>query len=164
MFCRHIDGHQKLKRWRIVIHGAIDGYSRIITYLQCNSNNLAVTVLPLFIGAISIHGLASRVRADFGVKNVDDARFMFDCPERGINKGSFIAGTSVHNQCIEGFRGEVIRCVVRNFHNRFFFLENKGFLDLLNEVHSIRKLLVSINQSSYLIYSVYNIFNKAKET
>ena len=29
--------------------------------------------------------------------------------------------------------------------------------------HPIRKLLVSINQSSYLIYSYYNLFDRAKE-
>ena len=49
----------------------IEWYSRIITYLQCNNNNLAATVLDLFIDAISIHGLPSKVRADFGVKNFD---------------------------------------------------------------------------------------------
>ena len=135
MFSRHVDGHHKLKRWRIEIHDAIDGYSRMITYLQCNNNNLAATVLDLFIGAISIHGLPSRVRADFGVKNVGVVRFMLDSPESCINRGGFIAGTSVHNQCIEGLLGEVKRRVVKLFHNIFFFLENKGFADLLNEVH-----------------------------
>ena len=107
----------------------------MITYLQCNNNNLAVIVLHIFIDAISIHGLPSRARVDFGVRKVDVARFMLDCPERGINRWSFISGTSVHNQCIEGLRGEFIRCVVRHFHNIFFFLKNKELLDLLNEVH-----------------------------
>ena len=30
----HIDGYHKLIRWKIVIHGGIDGYSRLVTYLQ----------------------------------------------------------------------------------------------------------------------------------
>ena len=34
----------KLIRWRIVTHGAIDGYSRVIVYLQCATNNRATTV------------------------------------------------------------------------------------------------------------------------
>ena len=80
-------------------------------YLQCNNNNLAATVLYLFIDAIPIHHLPSRDRAGFGVKNIDVSRSMFDCPERGINRGSSIAGTSIHNHCIEGLWGEVIRCV-----------------------------------------------------
>ena len=29
----HIDGHHKLIKWRLVIHGGIDGYSRLITFL-----------------------------------------------------------------------------------------------------------------------------------
>ena len=107
----------------------------MITYLQCNNNNLAATVLHLLINSISIHGLPSRDRANFGVKNIDVAQFMLDCPKSGINRGSFIAGTSVQNQCIEGLWGEVIRCVVRHFRKIFFFFENEGFLDLLNEVH-----------------------------
>jgi len=35
----HIDGHHKLIRWRFVIHGAIDGFSRTIVYLRCTDNN-----------------------------------------------------------------------------------------------------------------------------
>ena len=80
--------------------------------MQCNNNNLAATVLHLFIGVISVHSLTSRVRAKFGVKHVGVAWFMLDCPEDGINRVSFIAGTLLHNQCIEGLWGEVIRCVV----------------------------------------------------
>jgi len=29
----HIDGNHKLIRWRIVIHGGVDGFSRIPIYL-----------------------------------------------------------------------------------------------------------------------------------
>ena len=77
------------------MHGATNGYSRMITYLQCNNKKLVATVLHLFLDAISIHGLPSRARADFGVENVDVARFMLDCPERDINRGSFLAATFV---------------------------------------------------------------------
>ena len=33
-------------RWRLVVHGGVDGYSRIPVYLHCSDNNKADTVLP----------------------------------------------------------------------------------------------------------------------
>ena len=132
-FSGQICGHHILIRRRLMIDGAIDGYSQMIMYLQCNNNNLAATVLHLFLEAI--HSILSIVRANYSVESVDVIRFMLNCPERGINRGSFIACTPVHNQRVERLWGEVIRCIVRHFHNIFFFLENEGFLDPLNEVH-----------------------------
>ena len=38
------DSHHKLIRWRLVTHGAIDGYSRLIIYLKCAGNIKASTV------------------------------------------------------------------------------------------------------------------------
>ncbi|KAF7653786.1 hypothetical protein LDENG_00078580 [Lucifuga dentata] len=35
----HIDGNHKLIRWRIVIHGGIDGFSHLIVYLNASTNN-----------------------------------------------------------------------------------------------------------------------------
>ena len=40
----HIDGHHSLVRWRFVIHRGIDGYSRLIVYLNCNTNEKHFTV------------------------------------------------------------------------------------------------------------------------
>ena len=37
----HVDGNQKLIRYRLVIHGGIDGFLRLITYLKCSNNNTA---------------------------------------------------------------------------------------------------------------------------
>ena len=48
----HIDGHHKLIKWRLVTHGGIDGYSRLITFLQCSSNNRASTVHAAFTSAV----------------------------------------------------------------------------------------------------------------
>jgi hypothetical protein len=35
----HCDGNHILKDFHLVIHGAIDGFSRAIIYLHCNDNN-----------------------------------------------------------------------------------------------------------------------------
>ena len=37
----HIDGNMSLVQWGFVVHGAVDGYSRLIVYLHCSSNNQA---------------------------------------------------------------------------------------------------------------------------
>ena len=50
----HIDFHHKLIRWRMVIHGAIDGYSRKIFYLKCANNNRASTVVSFSL-MLQIH-------------------------------------------------------------------------------------------------------------
>ncbi|XP_062505009.1 uncharacterized protein LOC134181759 [Corticium candelabrum] len=44
----HIDSHHSLIRWRLVVHGGIDGYSRMVVYLTCSDNNRADTVLEAF--------------------------------------------------------------------------------------------------------------------
>ena len=41
----HLDGHHSLIRWKLVVHGCIDGFSRRIMYLSCSSINLAETVV-----------------------------------------------------------------------------------------------------------------------
>ena len=53
----HLDGYHKLIRWRFVIHGGIDGFSRLITFLRVSGNNRAETVFSAFCGAIAEYGL-----------------------------------------------------------------------------------------------------------
>ena len=62
----HIDGYHKLIKWRIVIHGAIDGYSRLPVYIVASDNKIT-TVLSGFQEAVRKYGLPSRVHSDKGV-------------------------------------------------------------------------------------------------
>lgn len=79
-----------LIRYGIVIHGFIDGYSRLITGLRASDNNSSNTVLDLFLNAIDIFGVPSRVRGDHGTENLGVATWMEE--NRGLRRGSYIWG------------------------------------------------------------------------
>ncbi len=131
----HIDGNHKLIRWRFVVHGCEDGYSRRIMYLHCSTNNRASTVVALFAQAVGRFRLPSRVRADQGVENVDVAMFMFSHPLRGPSRGSFITGKSCHNQRIKRFWRDLFHGCLFLYYHIFSYLEEAGNLDPNNELY-----------------------------
>ena len=127
----HVDGHHSLVKWRVVIHGGIDGYSRLIVFLHASTNNCAATVFQLFFKATQVFGVPSRVRSDKGGENVDVCYFMI--MHRGAGRGSHIAGSSTHNQRIERLWRDVYRCVCSLFHSLFYYMEAIGVLDPAND-------------------------------
>ena len=128
----HIDGHHSLIRWRMVVHGGIDGYSRMIVYLQCATNNRSLTVHRLFKQATEQYGIPSRVRSDKGGENILVCQYMIAV--RGTDRGSHIAGSSVHNQRIERLWRDVYRCVCSIYHELFYSMEATGILDPASEI------------------------------
>lgn len=124
-------------RWKFVIHGCIDGFSRVITYLKGSSDNTSATVLRLFKQAVHEWGLPLRVRGDMGVENRDVAFFMISQSARGPGRGSFITGRSVHNSRIERLWRDVYQIVLSVFHDLFLSLEENHYqyLDIDNNDH-----------------------------
>ena len=112
----HADGHHKLIKYRLVIHGAIDGFSRLITYLKCSDNNRAETVHTLFLSAIREYGCPLRIRTDRGGENVQVWRHM---EAARPNSNAYLVGSSVHNSRIERLWRDVKSNIVSTYATVF---------------------------------------------
>ena len=127
----HIDGHHKLIKYRFVVHGGIDGYSRTVVYLHCSTNNTAPTVMASFSDAVSKYGLPVQVRSDRGGENIDVWRYML---QQSNSESAVVVGASTHNQRIERLWRDVHRCVGSVYGDLFRQMEDEEKLDCLNEV------------------------------
>ena len=67
----------------MVVHGGIDGFSRLVVFLNCATDNTAATVLNGFHTAVRKCGLPYRIRSDKGGENTQVAMYMLDHPLRG---------------------------------------------------------------------------------
>ena len=67
----HVDGYDKLKPYSFCIHGAIDGYSRRILWLEVlNSNNSSGVIAKYYLDALANLGVCPRLlRCDSGTEN-----------------------------------------------------------------------------------------------
>ena len=155
LFFRHIDSHHKLIRWRLVIHGCIDGYSRLIIYLHCCNKNKAETVKAQFLRSISTFFWPRCVRSDHGMENIEVAREMLK--KFGTSSKPFLTGLSVHNQRIERLWKDVLHYVLHYYIDLFYFMEANEILDPLNEVHLLALQLVFIERinTALLDFIVY---------
>lgn len=158
----HLDGHHSLIRWKLVIHGCIDGFSRRIMYLSCSSNNLSETVLELFLDAVNLDdGMwPSRIRVDKGVENVLVCDKMVEV--RGEGRGSFIAGPSTHNQRIERLWRDLFRCVCMSYYYTFYGMESTGLLNPDNSIHLFALHLVYVRRINKSLSQFMEAFNHHK--
>ena len=158
----HLDGHHSLIRWKFVVHGCIDGYSRRMMFLKCSHNNLAQTVLDLFLDCIKHDGdrWPSRIRVDYGVENVLVCDAMVEC--RGEGRGSFIAGSSTHNQRIERSWRDIFRCVLHYFYYLFYAMEDSGVFNLEDPVDIFTMHVVFLPRINEALTEYVEMFNNHK--
>ena len=140
----HIDTNHKLIRWKFVIAGGIDGFSRLVTFLECTNNNRATTLLDCFLKGIHAFGTPLRARSDKGLENALIADFMIR--QRGVDRGSMITGKSVHNQRIERLWRDVYVGVLSYFYNLFYYMEDSEILDPFKESHIFALHHVYLNE------------------
>lgn len=130
----HIDGNHKLIRWGMVIHCGIDGYSRACVYLNCANNNRSDTVLHSFQDAVSKYNVVPQhVRSDYGTENVLVWEAMI-ATYQDASSPPVLLGSSVHNQRVERFNGEINRNIRIKYSAIFYSLENKGLLSVDDEL------------------------------
>ncbi|TFY69093.1 hypothetical protein EVJ58_g594, partial [Rhodofomes roseus] len=129
----HIDGHHKLIRWGIVIHGGIDGCDDFVVWMRASNNNRPETVLRGYVIAVRIHGLPLRTRGDRGGENILVSAYMIML--RGPNRGSFMFGSSMRNQKIERAWVDAGEGFVRRWRVFFTRLEHCHALDVANPAH-----------------------------
>ena len=137
----HIDGNHKLKDFHMVIHGAIDGFSRASIFLHCSDNNRSETVKRHFLSAISKYGCPSRIRTDKGGENVLAADVMLQL--RGTGRNSVLVGRSTHNQRIERFWRDVTK-EVSDYYRKIF-----------DHFESEYNILILGMKALYFVYIIY---------
>lgn len=105
----------------------------MIVFLHCCTSNTAEEVATSFLTACNQYGVPQRVRTDHGMENFHVGVIMNIL--RGQNRGSLIAGQSVHNQRIERMWRDVYKEVASAFYNEFYRMEDAGILLADDPVH-----------------------------
>ena len=105
----HIDGYDKLKPFSFPIHGAIDGFSWKILWLNiCPSNNDPYIISYFYVNCISDLKCVTRIiRGDRGSVNVAvtvmQRYFRGEYQNFMSGHSSFLFGSSTNNQRIESW-------------------------------------------------------------
>ncbi|XP_028409540.1 uncharacterized protein LOC114532161 [Dendronephthya gigantea] len=128
----HIDGYDKLKPFGFCIHGALDGYSRRVLWLEVGpSNNDPRIVGQYYLNYIRQIGGAPRiVRSDYGTENVHIAAmqrfFRSSANDSFSGDKSFMYGKSTSNQRIEAWWSQLRRAGANWWINYFKDLRDTG--------------------------------------
>ena len=140
-FIWHVDGYDKLKPYGLAIHGAIDGYSRRILWLEVGTTNKdpKVTAQYFLDYVKQVGGVPRIVRGDAGTENVTVCgiqRFLrknsTDCFS---GEKSFMYGSSLSNQRIESWWSQLRKSNTDWWIEFLRGIREEGLYDDTNYVH-----------------------------
>ena len=131
-FAWHIDGFDKIKPFGFAIHGAIDGYSRKILWLEVmRSNNDPDRIAQIYLNCVKENGgCPVKLITDMGTENLLAASLQCFFRE-DENAHRFVP--SPRNQRIEGWWSFFSRTRASWWRNFFQDLEANGTVDLSRE-------------------------------
>ena len=140
-FCWHIDGYDKLKPFGFAIHGAIDGFSRKMLWLEVGptNNHPQVTALYFVNTMLDLRKVPCLVRCDRGTENVHIEKIQKFIRRNGDDEfaglNSFLYGRSTGNQRIEAWWSILRRQCTDFWINKFRHMQSVGLLDTSDPVH-----------------------------
>ena len=140
-FVWHVDGYDKLKRYGFAIHGAIDGFSRRILWLEVGvSNNNPLVIASYFLDTIlQLECVPCILRCDRGTENVHLARiqpfFRMNNEDLFSGEASFMYGRSTGNQRIESWWGILRKQGAEFWMNLFKDMVTIGLLNTDDKIH-----------------------------
>lgn len=129
----HMDSYDKLAKWKFRIHGGIDGASHYVLWCEVATDKLATTIFKGYKAAVDLYGHPIRIRSDYAAEH----NLVREDQERARPEvvKPFLTGSSVHNQRIEHFWGQVWKKTAWFYHSLFTAMCNHNLLDLNNVWH-----------------------------
>lgn len=130
----HIDGYDKLKAFGFAVHGAIDGFSRKMLWLQVGfTNNDPRYIAKFFMEYVRcINGVPCVVRGDRGTEISivrDIQRALRLNHNDNMQEASFLYGRSTSNQRIERWWRHLTESLTRFYIDLFKELQRIGEFD-----------------------------------
>ena len=133
-FAWHVDGYDKLKPWGFPVHGAIDGFSRRILWLQVTrSNNAPDNVACFYLRNVSIvNGCPMELITDLGTENsiIASIQSFF---RNNMDGHRYVS--SPRNQRIESWWSQFNKQRSCWWRNVFKDLESTGEIDTTSELN-----------------------------
>ena len=171
-FLWHVDGWDKLAPFGIFIHGAVDGFSRRILWLEVNSTNKKPSIIAShYLNAVlQLEGVPRRLRSDRGTENTIMGNlqrfFRWHDPDDFAGSASFLEGKSCGNQRIEAWWSKFREGGGGWWMNLFKDLRDTGFYRddcLIKECLKFCFLPV-IRRELRLVVELWNTHNIQRQT